>query len=177
MATAVGTQQATQSVTRLTGAGVATGSIFDRLKSVDNQGAGQTQATGPSLNEIYGAKAESDKAVDYNQLITAWGDFASRLQTADSHLRSVMAHPPRLEGEVIVVDVANAMQGEIANRVDLVTFLRQRLSNSRLSIRANLVAKTDAPIVPYTAKQKLDAMLSENAELEKLITKFGLTFD
>ncbi len=150
------------------------GSILNRLKRANDQIQQDTQKSQKSAPQD-----QAHAPLDENTLIAAWRAFANSLPASDNYLRTIMAVEPKISGDdIIVVDIVNSSQSMICEQAELVSYLRTNLRNQSIVIKANLVEKKEEnSSTPFTAKQKLDVLLSDNSNLHKLIEQFGLSFD
>ena len=121
--------------------------------------------------------AASNFVIDPQRLIPLWNKFAASLPVSEMHLKTLMSKSPTVQGCTIFVEISNPAQGGICENVELLTFLRSNLGSNAIVIRTNLVEQAVDDASPYTAKQKLDAMVQENPALQELISRFGLGFD
>lgn len=113
--------------------------------------------------------------IDPIQLNVAWQRFYSALPPSEMYLRAIMSQPPKCDGNKVIVLITDPAQKMITERTDLVAYLRKELG------RKDIVVTTEEDVnaqnytaVPYTSRQKLEVMIGENNNLQKLFEMFDL---
>ena len=91
------------------------------------------------------------------------------------YLRAIMSQPPKCDGNKVIVLITDPAQKMVTERTDLVAYLRKELG------RKDIIVTTEEDVnaqnytaVPYTSRQKLEVMIEENNNLQKLFEIFDL---
>lgn len=164
-----GARQTAGGVTAPTG-----GSLFARMNRIAAQGQADAQKTQVQQD----TPQQQIIPIDKNAMLMAWKEFANSLPISDNYLRTIMATEPTCNGCEISVEIITPSQNMICEHEGLISFLRARLNNPGVVIKTRLVEqKEESAATPFTAKQKLDALIGENKNLSTLIERFGLSFD
>lgn len=143
----------------------------------------------PNLNVILKAKESAPevlpqivepvdvKPLTDEQLREAWNDFASQRknQIAEFHL---LSRTIDVQGPTVTVALANSIEEPLLQAIlpDLLTYLRNRLSNSTIKIES-VLRKEDAKRTAYTNKEKFDLLAEKNPMLKELKDRLGLDPD
>jgi DNA polymerase-3 subunit gamma/tau len=79
---------------------------------------------------------------------------------------------------MITIHLNNAIEEPLLQsiKIDLITYLRERLKNNNLQLTAQLKEVTSTRMA-YTNKEKFEAMMEKNPLLAQLKEKFGLDPD
>lgn len=143
----------------------------------------------PSLNTVFEEKAEEEQLEDdlvqgtefrevtFNSFIAKWNDLAERMKSSNRiTIYTIMtANPPRLKGNVIEVDVENAIQSDQLRegKIDILNYLRPELQNFSLDIET---IQLEQAVIrkAYTSQEKYQVMVSKNPALEVLRKTFNL---
>ena len=119
----------------------------------------------------------NDSAVNIEQLREFWTRYAELHKTnvAEYHL---LNRGFELEGNMITIHLNNAIEEPLLQsiKIDLLTYLRDRLKNNNLQLTAKL-KEVISNRVAYTNKEKFEAMVEKNPLLIQLKDKFGLDPD
>lgn len=111
------------------------------------------------------------------QLREAWADYAAlrKGQVAEFHLLSRQVD---VTGSVVTVALANTVEEPLLQSMmaDLVTYLRNRLSNPTIKIQS-VMQETDAKRIAYTNKEKFDLLAEKNPLLKEMKERLGLDTD
>lgn len=117
------------------------------------------------------------REITFNSLISKWNHIAEEMKKNNRiTLYTLMtAHEPRLHGNIIEIDVENAVQSEQMKegKIDILNYLRVELQNFALDIETKQVEQS-ATRKPYTAQEKYQVMASKNPALETLRRTFNL---
>ena len=143
----------------------------------------------PNLNTVYEEKAvddseESDlikgnefREVTFNSFISKWNTLAEQLKAENRiTLYTIMtANEPRLNGDIIEVDVENMVQSEQLKegKIDILNYLRVELKNFALDITTHQLEQTVIRKA-YTSQEKYQVMVEKNPSLETLRKTFNL---
>lgn len=90
----------------------------------------------------------------------------------------LLQQPVELRGHVAVVQVFSALQEAMLQelRSDLTAYLRQRLRNQAIEVKAELQTPSHKPSL-YTNKEKLNYLAEKNPLINELSKTFGLDPD
>ena len=142
-----------------------------------------------NLNSILKAKAQPPsvitpieeprdvKPLTEEQLREAWADYARlrKDQVAEFHL---LSREIDLNGSIVTVALANTVEEPLLQSMmtDLVTYLRNRLSNPTIKIES-VMKEADKKKIAYTNKEKFDLLAEKNHMLKELKERLGLDPD
>jgi DNA polymerase-3 subunit gamma/tau len=155
--------------------------LAGKLKSYMSIRSIRTKANNESETNITSKQQEilSDSENDFqiNDLINCWNEFSSNIKEDDLHLSNAMKsilltlNPDK----TFVVNVNNPLLmtklEEIRGSIE--AYLKSKLENKNISMKLNQV-ETPENYRPFTAKEKLDAMVKKNPNLLDLYRTFGL---
>jgi len=143
----------------------------------------------PSLATVFEEKAvdeseESDLVqgnefheVTFNSFISKWNTLAEKLKAENRiTLYTIMtANEPRLNGNIIEIDVENMVQSEQLKegKIDILNHLRVELKNFSLDITTHQVEQSVIRKA-YTSQEKYQVMSQKNPSLETLRKTFNL---
>jgi DNA polymerase-3 subunit gamma/tau len=117
------------------------------------------------------------KPLNKEQLREAWAEYARlrKDQVAEFHLLSRQVD---LNGSIVTVALANTVEEPLLQSMmtDLVTYLRNRLSNPTLKIES-VMQESEAKKIAYTNKEKFDLLAEKNPMLKELRERLGLDPD
>ena len=117
------------------------------------------------------------KPLTNEQLQEAWTDFANQRknQIAEFHL---LSRTIDVQGPTVTVALANSIEEPLLQAIlpDLLTYLRNRLSNSSIKVES-VLRKEDAKKVAYTNKDKFDLLAEKNPLLKEMKDRLGLDPD
>jgi len=164
----------TSTVTRSRGAGNSTISINQKLRSgnpaVENKTAESKVENIPS------------QPLDEKTIILVIKELAGKLQAEGRRqLAAAMnKHAARLIDESLIeIPVDNPIQaGEIQeNRQELLTYLKEKLSNGTIQLQARLAESHEGTDTAYTPAEKFNKMAEKNPDLNQLRQQFDLELD
>lgn len=152
-------------------------------------GAIKTSVSVPSLSTVFEEKKEANttendlvegsdyREVTFNSFIGKWNELAEKMK-AESRITiyTIMtANTPRLNGNIIEVDVENAVQSDQLKegKIDILNYLRVQLKNFALDIVTNQLEQTVIRKA-YTSQEKYKVMVSKNPALDILRKTFDL---
>lgn len=105
----------------------------------------------------------------------AWNEFAElkKNQVAEYHM---LKREFQLQENKITIILNNAIEEPFLAgiRTSLITYLRDKLSNSSLIVNGVLPEFTESKPMIYTNKEKFDYLVSKNPALKDLQERFGL---
>lgn len=143
----------------------------------------------PSLTTVFEEKTtdeseESDLVqgnefheVTFNSFISKWNTLAEKLKAENRiTLYTIMtANEPRLNGNIIEIDVENMVQSEQLKegKIDILNYLRVELKNFSLDITTHQLEKSVIRKA-YTSQEKYQVMVQKNPSLETLRKTFNL---
>jgi DNA polymerase-3 subunit gamma/tau len=117
------------------------------------------------------------KPLTEDQLREAWAEYARlrKDQVAEFHL---LSREIDLNGSIVTVALANTVEEPLLQSMmtDLVTYLRNRLSNPTIKIESVMKA-SDKKKIAYTNKEKFDLLVEKNPVLKELKDRLGLDPD
>ncbi|TJZ61446.1 DNA polymerase III subunit gamma/tau [Sphingobacterium olei] len=142
----------------------------------------------PSLNTVFEEKAiEEDeeelvkgsefREVTLNGFLEKWNVLAENLKVESRiTLYTIMtASQPRLKGNLIEIDVENAVQMDQLRegKIDILNYLRVELRNFSLELEGVQIEQSKVR-KPYTSQEKYQVMATKNPALETLRKTFNL---
>lgn len=143
----------------------------------------------PSLNTVFEEKIEDEeqesdliqgsefREVTFNAFIGKWNDLAERMKANNRiTIYTIMtSNPPRLKGNIIEIDVENAIQSDQLRegKIDILNYLRPELQNFSLDI---VTIQLEQTVIrkAYTSQEKYQVMATKNPALEVLRKTFNL---
>lgn len=126
-----------------------------------------------SITEI---KPELNQKFDKNDLLRTWNEYTKHI-TEDIHLANAMraCKTELLDDYSFEVMVSNQVlqkkMEEIRGRIE--SFMRDILKNSHITMRIKLIESVEN-LRPFTARERLDAMVKKNPNLLLFYRTFGL---
>jgi DNA polymerase-3 subunit gamma/tau len=143
----------------------------------------------PSLATVFEEKSvdeeeESDlvqgnefREITFNSFISKWNTLAEKLKAENRiTLYTIMtANEPRLNGNIIEVDVENMVQSDQLKegKIDILNYLRVELKNFALDLTTHQLEQTVIRKA-YTSQEKYQVMVEKNPALETLRKTFNL---
>ncbi len=116
--------------------------------------------------------------LDVEEVNAAWARFKESLPASEMYVKSLMDQSVTCSGNVIRVSIKDPSQASICKRDDLLHFLRHELERYDIVVETVIdTAEGGGRATPYTSMEKLQAMVSENESLQRLIEVFGLQLD
>jgi hypothetical protein len=117
---------------------------------------------------------KENKPVKEADLIQVWNEFAEQKknQVAEYHL---LKQPFSFQNNLITLTLTNPVEEQMLQSIkaDLLTFLRDKLSNGLIQLESELLQQETRKIA-YTNKEKFEALVEKNPLLKTLQEKFGL---
>ncbi|GGH15665.1 DNA polymerase III subunit gamma/tau [Sphingobacterium alkalisoli] len=155
---------------------------------VKGWGSYKPSTTIPSLNTVFEEKAlEEDEEelvkgdefleITFNGFLEKWNVLAENLKVGNRiTLYTIMTtSQPRLNGNLIEVDVENAVQMDQLRegKIDILNYLRVALRNFSLDLEGIQIEQSKIR-KPYTSQEKYQVMATKNPALETLRKTFNL---
>ena len=141
------------------------------LKSVLKGGV-KKEATGPVVEK------KSSKPFTQEQLKAAWDKFAETKKpyVATYHL---LSQGFEFRDTKVIVPLHNHFQETLLDemKLDLLTFLREQLSNDSIQLGGEIKTVADDKKVLYTNREKFDHLIEKNPIVKELKDRFGLDTD
>lgn len=107
-------------------------------------------------------------------MIEVWNNFAEQKknQVAEYHL---LKQPFRFQNNCITLSLTNPVEEQMLQsiKVDLLTYLRDKLSNGFIMLESEMQHQQTKKIA-YTNKEKYEALVEKNPLLKTLQEKLGL---
>lgn len=118
-----------------------------------------------------------DKLVTADQIRAVWKEFAEsrKIYQAEYHL---LSQEIEIRDHQVVVHLHNHFQETLINtiKVDILTFLREKLQNNRIQLMGEHTAVDDKKVI-YTNREKFDHLVEKNPKLKELKERLGLDTD
>ncbi len=119
-----------------------------------------------------------DKPVTNSELLEQWHRYADDIKDYKPRLSSLLYFStPTISEETITYKVESSIQKNEMdrNREELLIFLRKNLSNNSLTLETIVEENSSTiEIQPYTASEKLAAMIDKNPALLELQRRLNL---
>jgi hypothetical protein len=118
---------------------------------------------------------EAFTAEDVNQ---AWQSYAESRKKFQAEYQ-LLQQGYDLHDNVLTVKLYSPIQEDLFNeiRLEVSTFVREKIRNTNLQVRGELVEIEDSQRVYYTAKDKFDHLIQNNPTLREFKDRFGLDTD
>jgi hypothetical protein len=120
----------------------------------------------------------ADKPIELETLKKAWSEFAElrKNQLAEYQL---LKRDFVLQDNKVIITLSNPIEEPFLQgiRTSLITYLRDKLSNSSLMVVGVMQELQSARPMIYTNKEKFDYLLEKNPALKELQERFGLDAD
>lgn len=131
------------------------------------------------LNEVL---PDLTKPFSQDELILAWNEYASHLQTQGRlsiHAALVKRNPEATEkfGVLFKVDSAAVEKDLNELKPDMLGFLRKKLSNYSLQVQVEIIIGDDNGTIPYTPSEKFKKLAEINPILNEMRNQFDLEID
>lgn len=121
---------------------------------------------------------KANKPFTREQLKAAWDAFAETKKpyVATYHL---LSQGFEFRDNKVIVPLHNHFQETLLDemKLDLLTFMRERLSNDTLQLGGEIKTVADDKKVLYTNREKLEHLMEKNPVVKELKDKFGLDTD
>lgn len=151
-----------------------------RLKTVPRTPQLNSLLKADTANDTNGtavAEAVMSEPFTTEQLQEAWNAFAEQRKKFQAEFQ-MLCQPFNLEENVITVDLLSPVHEAMLNniKIELTTFLRERLRNSSIQVTGALQAAEDKKII-YTNREKFEFLASKKPILNELKERLGLDTD
>jgi hypothetical protein len=124
------------------------------------------------------AEKKVNKSFTQDQLKDAWDSFAESKKpyVATYHL---LSHGFEFSDGKVVVPLHNHFQETLLNemKLDLLTFLREKVGNDTLQLSGEIKTVADDKKVLYTNREKLEHLMEKNPVVRELKDRLGLDTD
>ncbi|AQG80261.1 DNA polymerase III subunit gamma/tau [Spirosoma montaniterrae] len=150
-----------------------------RLRSTVSLHAGSTQSIAEIVEEV-AAPARPDKSFSFEQLQTAWVEFARlRQQQTDSASEQLILNRDLvLNGTTVFLTLDNTLQPGILTefKVELVGYLRNQLQNSQIQVEHEVRLQEVKKMI-YSPQDKYNYLAEKNPALHELRKVLNLEVD
>ena len=117
------------------------------------------------------------REVTFNGFISKWNFLADKMRNENRiTIYTIMtANEPRLNGNIIEIDVENMVQSDQLKegKIDMLNYLRVELQNFSLDIHVNMLEQSVIRKA-YTSQEKYQVMVEKNPALDLLRKTFNL---
>ena len=126
--------------------------------------------------------AYKDKPLNTQLVTEAIKEFVEKL-LSDGRKQLAVAlnkhNPVLIDNNIIEIPVDNSILSDDIqdNKQELLSWLKQKLSNRSIEIRQRVVNENELQHVAYTPAEKFNRMASKNPDLNKLRQQFDLDLD
>lgn len=137
--------------------------------------------TGPKPEEQgqeTATKKQDDQPFTEEQLRAAWNEYTEQRKKFQAEFQ-MLNQPYELRGKQIVVTLLSPVHETMLNniKVEMASFLRERLKNNTITIIGELIKSEDQKKVIYTNREKFDYLAEKNPLLRELKDRLGLDTD
>lgn len=118
------------------------------------------------------------KSFTPDQLKAAWQMFAEKHKALQVTYH-LLSQGFEFRDNKVIIQLHNHFQETLLDeiRLELLTFLRDRLGNDSIQLAGEIKAVSDSKKVLYTNKEKLDHLMEKNPLVRELKDKLGLDTD
>jgi hypothetical protein len=135
--------------------------------------------TDPKKEEKQSVVAEKihEETFTEEQLRKAWMEFAEQRKKYQAEYQ-LLSQPYEMRGKQIVVTLLSPVHETMLNniKVEMTTFLRDKLKNSSIQVTGELIGSEDRKVI-YTNREKFDYLAEKNPVLRELKDRLGLDTD
>ncbi len=147
-------------------------SIADQLRQIGQQGKAGAAPRQQTL------QADAARPIVQEELDRAWSEYVRNLPETETQMISHMSVQPRANGSTVEVVALTQIQAtELMQSGPLLRFLREKLGNLQLTIKATVDASATPVKVFYTKQQKFDKMAEDSELFKKMVERFSLQID
>ncbi len=146
--------------------------------SLNIQGIFKNNSAGAISEKVEEIKeAVANQRVLLEKLQEVWSEYAEQRKNQAAEYQ-LLKREFQYEHPVIFVLLTNPVEETLIEnfRRDFITFLRDRLKNSELTITTKLQQATGKKVI-YTSKEKFEHMAEKNPYLKELKERLGLDWD
>jgi hypothetical protein len=133
----------------------------------------------PEVREETQAVAEKilNEPFTEQQLRETWNIFAEQRRKFQAEFQ-MLSQPYELNDKEIIITLLSPVHETMLNniKVELTTFLRERLKNNFIQVRGQLTTSDDKKLM-YTNRDKFDYLADKNPILKELKDRLGLDTD
>lgn len=125
------------------------------------------------------AEVQADQPFTAEQLQQVWNEYAEQRKKFQAEYQLLM-QPYELKGNMIFVSLHHPVQETMLDtmRIELSTFMRERLKNNSILISGQLVEmKEEDKKVFYTPREKFEYLIGKNPLLKELKDRLNLDTD
>lgn len=147
--------------------------------SISLKEMGQEKKQGEETEEIQEVTEVLSTPFDEESLVRFWAMFSDSIQEK-VYLKNTMINCKPVLQENFHFEVAVHNPGQqnelVTNSVDILSFLRDKLRNTHLQMRIRIV-ETNEKHLAYTATERYEHLLNQNAAIARLKEEFNLRLD
>lgn len=123
-------------------------------------------------------KVEADQPFTPEQVQAAWNEYTEQRKKFQAEYQ-FLSQPIDIEDKAIIVHVYHPVQETMLNnmRIELSTFIRERLRNNSIQIIGKTKEVEEGKKVYYTPREKFDYLVEKNPILKELKDRLGLDTD
>lgn len=112
-----------------------------------------------------------------DHLLQVWKEFAEQRRKFQAEFQ-LLSQPYELRDKEIIVNLLSPIhETMLANiKVELTTFLREKLKNSAIQVTGQLTSRDDKKVI-YTNKDKFEYLADKNPILKEMKDRLGLDTD
>jgi len=124
-------------------------------------------------------KVEADQPFTPEQLQATWNEYTEQRKKFQAEYQLLSQPYELVDGKIIHLPLYHPVQETMLNnlRIELSTFLRERLRNSSIQLVGKMIEETEAKRVYYTNREKFDYLVEKNPILKELKDRLGLDTD
>jgi hypothetical protein len=121
--------------------------------------------------------AIADQPFTEDQLRAAWNEYAEQRKKFQAEFQ-MLSQPYMLKGNQIVVTLLSPVHETMLNaiKLEISTFLRERLKNNSIQVTGELHHTDDKKVI-YTNRDKFEYLAGKNPLLKELKDRLGLDTD
>lgn len=121
--------------------------------------------------------AKEDRAFSEDNLQEAWKLFAEKRKMHQADY-SLLGQPYDRRENTIVIPLTNPIQETMLNefKMELITFLRERLQNNSIQVIGELSVSDEKKMI-YTPRDKFEYLMNKNPMIKELKDRFNLDPD
>lgn len=123
---------------------------------------------------------QMDREFEPRDLEKHWVSYGQKIkaQGRDSEFNVLTQEITLKQDHVVEVKLKSTIQQDILERfrIDLTQYLRQKLQNSKINIKAHVLPHEESKMI-YTAKEKFEHLAQKNPAVRNLQKKLGLDTD
>ncbi|HEY3429083.1 MAG TPA: hypothetical protein VGK39_00315 [Cyclobacteriaceae bacterium] len=122
---------------------------------------------------------KEDQPFTEEQLRATWKEFAETRKIYQAEYYLLSQEIEIRQGKQVIVHLHNHFQETLIDtiKVDILTFLREKLSNTTIQLVGEIKAPDDGKKMIYTNREKFEHLAEKNPKLKELKERFGLDTD